>query len=87
MSVRIEDKKIAIDLGESEAFLKFHVSKGKMYIDSTFTPEEHRGKGLGRKMMEAAIKYAKENKLKIVPVCPFSVDFFKKYPEYKELLG
>jgi|YelNatPaOPRAMG01_1025707.scaffolds.fasta_scaffold38382_5 predicted GNAT family acetyltransferase len=87
MSVRIENKKIVVDFGGSEAFLKFHVSKGKMYIDSTFTPEEHRGKGAGTKMMEAAINYAKENKLTVVPVCPFSVEFFKKHPEYKDMLG
>jgi predicted GNAT family acetyltransferase len=38
-------------------------------------------------MMEAAINYAKENKLTVVPVCPFSVEFFKKHPEYKDMLG
>ncbi|MCX8182195.1 MAG: N-acetyltransferase [Candidatus Methanomethyliaceae archaeon] len=87
MSVKIEDEKIVVDLGGSEAFLKYHVKKDKMYIDATFTPEEHRGKGIGAKMMEAAINYAREKKLKIVPVCPFSVEFFKKHPEYKNMLA
>lgn len=87
MSAKIKNRKIVVDLDGVEAFLKFHVGKGKMYLDATYTPEEHRGKGVGTKMMEAAINYAKERKLSIVPICPFAVEYFKRHPEYKDMLG
>ncbi|MGC8936874.1 MAG: GNAT family N-acetyltransferase [Candidatus Methanomethylicaceae archaeon] len=87
MSAEIKNRRILVDLDGAEAFLKFHVDKGKMYLDATYTPEEHRGKGVGTKMMEAAINYAKERKLSIVPICPFAVEYFKRHPEYKNVLG
>ncbi len=87
MNVMITDQAFTVDLGGSQAFLKFHISRGRIYLDSTFTPEECRGKGVGTKMMEAAIEYARKKGLKIVPVCQFSVEYFKKHPEYKDLLG
>lgn len=77
---------IKIKLNGQEVVSRFQISKGKMYLDSTFMPEERQGKGVGTRMIEAAIKYAKEKGLSIVPVSTFSVEYFKKHPEH-EILG
>ncbi|MGQ9759024.1 MAG: GNAT family N-acetyltransferase [Candidatus Methanomethylicaceae archaeon] len=87
MVIKVASGSIKVDLNGQEAVLRFHVSKGKMYIDSTFTPKECRGKGIGTLMIEAAIKYVREKGLLIVPVCQFSVEYFKRHSEYKEMLG
>ena len=42
---------------------------------------------LAGKITEKAVTYAKEHGLKIKPVCTYSVQFFKKHTEYKELLS
>jgi predicted GNAT family acetyltransferase len=72
--------------GKATARLGFHVEGKKMHLDSTYTPEKYRGKGIGGQLIHAGIDYAKKMALKIVPVCSFSVEYFKKHPEYADLL-
>jgi len=68
------------------AHLEYHISADALYIDSTFVPEEYRGRGLADTLTKAAIEYAKDNKLKIVPVCSYAKLFFERHPEYQNLL-
>ena len=44
----------------------------KFIIDHTGIEDGHEGKGFGKKLVEAAIDYARENDLKILPLCPFA---------------
>ena len=44
----------------------------KFIIDHTAVEEGHEGKGFGKKLLDAAIDYARENNLKILPLCPFA---------------
>lgn len=70
-----------------KAFLKYHVQGDRMYLDATYTPPQYRGKGIGRILVEAAIRYAEENGLKIVPVCSYAIYYFVKHPEKRKLLA
>ena len=77
-----------INLGPGKtAYLRYSTEDGVMILESTYTPEEHRGLGLAGKIMEKAAMYAREHGLKIRPVCSYSAQFFKKHTEYKELLS
>jgi len=69
------------------AYLKYHLKWGAMYIDATFTPNEYRGRGLAAELTKAAIEYARENALKIVPNCSYAAGYFEKHPEYRDLLA
>ncbi|MEM9392127.1 MAG: GNAT family N-acetyltransferase [Bacteroidota bacterium] len=51
-------------------------------VDGTFS-----GKGVGLKMVQTAIEYARENKLKILPLCPFAKSVFDKQPELGDVLS
>lgn len=68
------------------AYLKYRINQNELYIDSTFTPEEYRDRGLARKLTEAAIEYARQNSIKIVPNCSYAEHYFKEHPKYRELL-
>jgi hypothetical protein len=68
------------------AHLEYHISADALYIDSTFVPEEYRGRGLADTLTKAAIEYAKEKGLKIVPVCSYAKLFFERHLEYQNLL-
>jgi predicted GNAT family acetyltransferase len=84
---RVADK-FLIRLGPGKyAYLNYRLEGGTMYIDATFTPEEHRGLGLAAKLTKAAIEYARENALKIVPNCSYVRDYFEKHPEYRDILA
>jgi len=69
------------------AYVKYHLGEGSLYIDSTFVPEEYRGRGLAETMMKAVAEYAKQPRLEIVPVCSYAKLYFEKHPEYKNLLA
>lgn len=55
-------------------------------IDHTEVSEALRGQRVGYAMVEAAVNYARENNMKIVPLCPFAKSVFDKTPEYADVL-
>ncbi|HEX2534660.1 MAG TPA: GNAT family N-acetyltransferase [Chitinophagaceae bacterium] len=42
---------------------------------------EAEGKGVGKKLLEALVGYARENGLKIVALCPFVHAQFRRHPD------
>jgi hypothetical protein len=87
MDYLVKENALIIKLdSKASASLVFHVEGKRFYIDSTYTPEAYRGRGIGGQLMQAAMDYAKSRDLKIVPVCSFSVEYFKKHTEYADQL-
>lgn len=54
-------------------------------IDHTEVSDELRGKSVGAKLVQAAVEYARTNKIKILPLCPFAKSVFDKKPEYADV--
>ena len=50
----------------------------KMIIDHTEVTPAFSGKGVGKQMVLAAVKYARENHVKILPLCPFARSIMEK---------
>jgi predicted GNAT family acetyltransferase len=63
-----------------------HVEGGRIFLDPTYTPTGFGGKGVGGRLLSAAKEYARSNHHSIVPVCPFAIEYFKKHPEYGEVV-
>jgi uncharacterized protein len=57
-----------------------------MIIDHTEVSEALKGKGAGKQMVAAAVDYARKNKIKILPLCPFAKSVFDKVKEYQDVL-
>lgn len=55
-------------------------------IDHTEIDEELRGNGYGKKLVSEAVRYARENRLKIKPVCPFAEKVMSGRPDYQDVL-
>jgi predicted GNAT family acetyltransferase len=58
----------------------------KFIIDHTEVSEEFNGKGVGKKLVMAAVEYARANNLKIIPLCPFAKSVFDKVEEIRDVL-
>ncbi|MEZ0290069.1 MAG: GNAT family N-acetyltransferase [Sulfolobales archaeon] len=71
----------------SKAYLIYKIDGDKMILESTYTPPQHRGKGVAKKLVDKAIEIAREKNLKIVPVCSYSVYYFMKYRETRDMLA
>lgn len=57
----------------------------RIIIDHTEVDSTLKGLGVGLKLIEAAIAYARENDIKILPLCPFAKSVFDKNPGYSDV--
>lgn len=44
-----------------------------------------RGQGVAGKIVEVGLEYAKENSLRVVPMCSYAAAYIRRHPEYAEL--
>lgn len=58
----------------------------KFIIDHTEVNPEFNGKGVGKQMVLAAVEYARENGIKILPLCPFAKATFDKNKDIQDVL-
>jgi predicted GNAT family acetyltransferase len=58
----------------------------KFIIDHTEVNEDFNGKGVGKKLVMKAVEYARNNNLKIIPLCPFAKSVFDKTEEIHDVL-
>lgn len=63
-----------------------YAGNDKIIIDHTEVDESLKGQGVGYKLVEEAVNFAREYNLKIMPLCPFANAVFKKKTEYKDVL-
>ncbi|PIF33973.1 hypothetical protein CLU81_4604 [Flavobacterium sp. 9] len=58
----------------------------KFIIDHTEVSPDFNGKGVGKKLVMAAVDYARANNVKIIPLCPFTKSVFDKTEEIRDVL-
>ncbi|MCO6173520.1 N-acetyltransferase [Flavobacterium sp. NRK F10] len=58
----------------------------KFIIDHTEVSPDFKGQGVGKKMVLAAVDYARKNNLKILPLCPFAKAVFEKDNNLSDVL-
>lgn len=73
--------------GETQAGMMTYVwaGEGKFIIDHTEVNPEFNGQGVGKKMVMAAVEFARENNLKITPLCPFAKSVFDRMVEIQDV--
>lgn len=54
---------------------------GEIYATHTGVAPQYEGQGLAGKLLDALAGWAQEEGAKIVPLCPYVIHAFKKYPE------
>lgn len=60
--------------------------KAKMVIEHTEVDETLEGKGIGQQIVAAAVSYARENQIKILPLCSFAKSVFDRVQDYRDVL-
>ena len=73
--------------GKHQGMMTFvFAGKDKIIIDHTEVKPGNEGKGFGKKMVAKAVEYARENGIKIIPLCPFAKSVFGKVVEFRDVL-
>lgn len=57
------------------------VADGKLRVYHTEVEAEYEGKGFAKLLLDELVGYAKENSLRIIPLCPYVLAQFKRHPE------
>ncbi len=70
-----------------EAYLQYLiVDKNVLNYYKTYVPNELRGKSIAGKIVEAALNYARENNLKIIPSCSYVDTFIERNKNFEDLV-
>jgi predicted GNAT family acetyltransferase len=54
-------------------------------LDHTDVSESLRGQGIARKLVEAAVAWARRTNVKLMPLCPFAKAVFDREPEFGDV--
>jgi predicted GNAT family acetyltransferase len=74
--------------GKRLASMTYSVAGEKtVIIDHTEVDAALRGTGAGKKLVEAAVAWARREGKRIIPLCPFAKSVFDKTPDYADVLG
>lgn len=58
----------------------------RIIIDHTGVPDSMRGLGIGKLLVEAAVKDARSEGFKIIPLCPFAKATLDKHTEWQDAM-
>lgn len=72
----------SLEIGEST----FSKAKDFWIIDHTFVEKEYGGQGIATKLVSELVDQARNNNIKIMPLCPFAKKEFDKRQEYSDVL-
>ena len=81
-----EESRFEAALGDLVAFSEYNLAGSNIVFNHTEVPVEFEGQGIGRKLAEAALNYARDNNLKVIPLCPFIAAFIRRNPQYQPLV-
>jgi uncharacterized protein len=72
--------------GERLAEMSYTVAGSRIIIDHTDVDDRLRGQGAGKKLVAAAVEWARKENARLMPLCPFARSVFDKTPDYSDVL-
>lgn len=70
---------------EKLAYIAYQENPGNCFrLTHTFVDPSLRGQNIASKLTEEVVTYARKNEIKLVPVCPYLVQWFERNPEKLE---
>lgn len=82
----IAARRFETNLDGKIAFAKYLLAGEKIIIEHTEVPVELEGRGIAGRIVRTALEYARAQKLKVMPLCPFTAGFIHRHPEYQDLV-
>lgn len=74
-------------LGDEVAFAEYRLEPGAVVFPHTVVPASFSGKGVGSRLAEAGLAWARAEGLKVKPTCSFFAGYIKRHPEHQDLLA
>ena len=68
--------------GVPSAFLQYGQAGDHIRLIHTEVPEAFRGRNYAATLARAALEYARDEHLRVIPVCPFVRSYLARHPEF-----
>lgn len=81
-----EKKRFELHIGDKMAIVEYIPAKKNIVYTHTEVPPEFEGQGVGGKLAHHVMEYARENGLKVQPLCPFIAAYVRRHPEYNDII-
>ena len=69
------------------AIAEYQLRPGRISFTHTEVPDALEGRGIGKRLVKAALDDARAKGLKVAPVCPFVKHYIDTHPEEQDLLA
>lgn len=88
-SIRHDDaaRRFSVVVEGHEGYLDYTHDDGVIAITHTVVPSPIGGRGLAGALVQAALEYAREAGLKVIPRCSYAARYIDTHPEYADLRG
>ena len=76
-----------LEVDGSLAIAEYRLRPGRVTFTHTEVPDALAGRGIGKRLVKAALDDARAKGLKVVPACPFVKHYIETHPEERDLLA
>lgn len=81
-----EARRFERDVKGAVIYAAYRLDGDVLSITYVEAPQALRGSGEAGKLMEDIMTYARENKLKVIPICAYAVSWLRRNQSYKDVL-
>lgn len=82
-----EENRFETYIEEQTALVEYTLDENKLLvITHTYVPKSLEGKGIAGTITKFVLEYAREHKLAVRPLCPYTAAYLQRHPEYSDLL-
>lgn len=68
------------------AFVVYQLNAMQITLVHTEVPHQLGGQGVGGKIVKAALDFAKNSGLKVIPECPFVARYIERHKDYQHIV-
>jgi len=91
MTVTVHDnparQRYELEVGGGLAFVDYLRDGGQVVMTHAEVPLPLRGGGIGAALVKGALALVRERGEKVVPLCPFVVQYMRRHPDTHDLLA
>ena len=80
-----DDGRFVVSENGHDAFVEYEREGDVLAINHTEVPPEMGGRGIAGKLVEAALRYAREEGLKVLPRCSYADAYMRRHAEHADL--
>lgn len=78
-------QRFTVDVDGQTGYVEYEPGDGMITITHTIVPPAIGGRGIAGQLVRAALDYARNEGLKVVPRCSYADTWMQRHPDYNEL--